>query len=285
MAPRTPSTPLLADLAQTNPGLAILRHAALLAEGGGADEPELDILFEQTDAGFLLDLRPSEIWPEFSRGLMGGAPGAMIENLRQCGALAQILPEVAALYGVPQLSEDPATVDIGEHVCAALDEAARLGAPLAARFALLTMNVGKADSPREHLPVHYKHMERAAPRIDAICARFDAPANCRELALLALHEVERIHRISKMRAGPLAVMLERIGAFNDTGVFAPLMQICLCDYRAHPGHEGKPYRKAALIETALAACAGIAAFVPGETLDEARAAAIARAFRSMPGGD
>jgi tRNA nucleotidyltransferase (CCA-adding enzyme) len=37
------------------------------------------------------------------------------------------------------------------------------------------MNAGKTDSPREHLPVHYRHVERGQPRIEAICDRFGVP--------------------------------------------------------------------------------------------------------------
>jgi len=65
--------------------------------------------------------------------------------------------------------------------------------------------------PREHLPVHYRHIERGRPRIEAICSRFEVPAVCRELALLALAECERVHRVSEVRAGPVALMLERLG--------------------------------------------------------------------------
>ncbi len=35
------------------------------------------------------------------------------------------------------------------------------------------------------------------------------PAECRELALLALAESERVHRESDVRAGPVALMMER----------------------------------------------------------------------------
>ena len=38
-------------LVQTHPGLAVLRLAALLAEGGAADEDTLDLLFERMEAG------------------------------------------------------------------------------------------------------------------------------------------------------------------------------------------------------------------------------------------
>lgn len=272
--------------AQTDPGLGLLRLAALLAESEVApEEAELDLLFEQTDAGFLLDAPPERIWPELARGLMGRAPGRMLDVLRQAGALAQILPEVDALYGVPQIADEPATVDLGAHVEAALNQAAKRAAPLAVRFALLVKDVGKADSPREHLPVHYRHMERGAPRIEALCARFGVAGECRDLALRALQECERIHRVSKMRAGPVALMLERNGAFDRAENFDLMMLLCACDFHAYPGREGQAYAKAALLDAARRACAGLEqAESPDaaalEALREARAAAIARAFRS-----
>ena len=284
MVEKVPPPPLPV-FAQTHPALGILRHAALLAEADGApDDEELDMLFAQADAGFLLDTAPGEIWPELARGLMGRAPSRMLGNLRECGALEQVLPEVEALFGVPMLSDEPAEVDLGDHVLKSLDEAARAGAGLEVRFALLAMHVGKADSPREHLPVHYKHVERALPRIEAIAARFQAPSECRELALLALAECERVHRVSKMRAGPVALMLERLGAFDAPGQFARILEVCACDYRAFPRRAGQPYPKAALLQIALDACAGIPAG-SGDDLQEARALAIARAFHSQRWND
>jgi tRNA nucleotidyltransferase (CCA-adding enzyme) len=277
--------PSLADLAQTHPALGILRHAALLAEAEGApDEEELDLLYEQADAGFLLDTLPADLWPELARGLMGGAPSRMLANLRECGALAQILPEVDALFGVPILSDEPSEVDLGEHVFASLDEAAKDGAPLSVRFALLAMHVGKSDSPREHLPVHYKHMDRARPRIEAISARFAVPEDCRALSLLALEECERVHRVSRMRAGPVALMLERLGAFEAPERFRQIMAVCAADFHAFPKRSGAPYAKAVLLDIALSACVDISG--SGEAATEARALEIARAFHSQRwGGD
>ena len=192
------------------------------------------------------------------------------------------------MFGVPQICDEANGVDIGEHVLSALAEAALRDAPLAARFALLVMNVGKADSPPEHLPVHYKHMDRARPRIEALCERFGAPAECRDLALLALAECERVHRVSKARAGPVALMLERLGAFGASGQFEQLMTVCACDYRAYAGRSGQAYPKAALLEAALAACAEVEATGSGgdvEARQNARAEAIALAFRSRRWSD
>jgi tRNA nucleotidyltransferase (CCA-adding enzyme) len=196
---------------------------------------------------------------------------------------------VAALFGVPQIADDPPQVDIGHHLLRVLDEAARCGAPLPVRFAALVMNVGKSDSPPEHLPVHYRHIERGRPRIEALCERFGVPADCRDLALLALAECERVHRVTEVRAGPVAAMLERLGAFDQPQRFAQLMMLCACDYRAYQGRATQNYPKAALLAIALKACAGIdesdlsagqsAAEAAGK-VEEARAAAIATVFRS-----
>jgi tRNA nucleotidyltransferase (CCA-adding enzyme) len=152
------------------------------------------------------------------------------------------------------------------------------------------MNVGKSDSPREHLPVHYRHIERGRPRIDAICARFNAPADCHDLALLAIAECERVHRTSDVRAGPIALMLERVGAFAAPELFKQLMNVCACDFCASGDRSGQDYPKAALLDAALKACAEIdedeltAELGAAEALDalqSARAGAIAQAFNSQ----
>lgn len=272
----------LYDFGQTGLGLGLLRMAALLAEPHSpeADAETLDAMRRQVDAGELARADAGDIWDELARGLMASAPSRMIETLRACGALAAVLPEVASLFGVPQISEGQENVDLGALLVASLDEAAAIGAPLDVRFALLAMNVGKSDSPREHLPSHYGHVERGRPRIEAISARFSVGEECRELALLAASECERVHRVSKMRAGPVADMLERLGAFQAPARFEKLMSVCACDYRGHGLHAGQTYPKAALLDIARAACAEVVAGDDPEATHMARAQAIAQAFGS-----
>jgi tRNA nucleotidyltransferase (CCA-adding enzyme) len=283
-------TPRPVDLLQTHPALSILRLAALSAGPDGMlDDDTLSLMFEQVETGALAGITPAEVWPELLCGLMAQTPSNMFRALYACGALMEVLPEVAAVFGVPQIADDPPQVDIGHHLLRVLDEAARCNAPLPVRFAGLVMNVGKSDSPPEHLPVHYRHVERGRPRIEAMCERFGVPADCGDLALLALAECERVHRVSEIRAGPVAAMLERLGAFDQPERFAQLMTLCACDYRAYGGRTTQDYPKAALLSTALKACASIdeteltagkSAAEAADALQEARAAAIATAFRS-----
>jgi tRNA nucleotidyltransferase (CCA-adding enzyme) len=261
------------DLLQTHPGLGILRMAALSAGPDDAlDDETLDIMFEQVETGALGGLSPDQVWPELQRGMMAQTPSNMFRALYACGALPEVLPEVAALFGVPQIADDPPQVDIGHHLLRVLDQTTRCSAPLPVRFAALVMNVGKSDSPPEHLPVHYRHTDRGRPRIGAICDRFGIDDDCRELALMALVECEKVHRVSEIRAGPVAAMLERLGAFDNPERFEQLMMLCACDYRAYSGRANQAYPKAALLEIALKACAGLD--------EDGRALAIAAAFGS-----
>lgn len=274
LPPSSPFQP--SDFAETHPGLSLLRLAALLAEGSEADEETLDMMFEQMEVGALDGLAPADIWAEFSRGLTGPRPGTMVKALRECGVLEQIFPEISAVFGVPQITDSADEIDLGALLVAALDEAGRRAAPLEVRAALLLMHAGKSDSPREHLPVHYRHIERAIPRIEAACDRYDVPERCRDLALLALHECERVQRASPVRAGPLAAMLDRTGAFRDPDLFEALMLVATCDYFGHGGRVGETHPKVDLLRAARDACAGI----EGEDIAVARAQAIASAFKS-----
>lgn len=277
----SPVIPSLTEL-QTHPALSLLRLAALSAGPDGMlDDDTLELMFEQVETGALAAMQPGEVWPELARGLMGRTPSNMFRALYASGALMEVLPEVAGVFGVPQIADDPPQVDIGQHLLRVLDEAARCGAPLPVRFAAMAMHVGKSDSPPEHLPVHYRHVERGRPRIEAMCGRFGVPDDCRELALLALAECERVHRVGEVRAGPVAALLVRVGAFDHPDRFIQLMTLCACDYRAYGGRAQPVYPKAVLLGTALQACAGIdTSALDADALQEARAAAIATAFRS-----
>jgi tRNA nucleotidyltransferase (CCA-adding enzyme) len=282
---------------QPDRGLGLLRLAALYADADGVpDEETLDAIFLHVEAGALADKPHRSMWPELAGGLMAPQPGTMIRVLRESGVLKAILPEVASLFGVPQIADDPSEVDLGVHLMRTLNETAKRGAPLEVRFAALVMNVGKSDSPAEHLPVHYRHVERG-PRIEAICARFGVPDSCRDMAMLALAESERVHRVSCVRAGPIAAMLERLGAFDRSARFRNLLLLCLCDYNAYERLIERPYEKAAILEAALAACGeidrqhvteatgdGVPAAVP-DWLGSARAGAIAQALRSLRWAD
>lgn len=261
------------------PAANILRISALAAAPDGAlDHDTVARLRSEVQRGVLKDFDPLDAWPELARGLMGEAPSRMLWVLRDSGALSELLPELDALFGMPQADNNGELVDIGEHQFAVADELAKVGAPLVVRFAGLLYNLGKADSPPQHLPSHYRHIERCLPRIQAVCARFRVSAEFTGLALLVAAELERVHRAAEMRAGSIAALLERVDAYAQPQRYKHLMTVCAADYRAFPGADDI-YPKARLLDTALHASQA----VDGDDAEarlEARAMAIAKALRS-----
>lgn len=269
------------------PASSVLRLAAMAAASEGGIDPETLLMMRmRVDAGELDTLSGAAVWHELARGLSEAVPSRMLQALRACGGLAVVLPELDVLFGVPQSADDPPTVDIGEHQLRWVDELARRRAPLDLRFAALVANVGKADSPPEHLPSHYRHHDRALPRIEAMCARFALPQRFLRLAGLVLAEFERVHRASEMRAGSLVALLERVGAFVDEDDFQSLMQVCEADFSAYPGRASLSYPKRRILSTALAAARAVTVDDDDtEALLEARVLAAAAALRSSRWGE
>ena len=99
-------------------------------------------------------LVPERVWQEIARGLMENTPSRMFEILRECGLLAQWLPEVDALFGVPQRADYHPEIDTGIHVMMVIDYAAKLNLNLESRYAALCHDLGKATTPAEILPRH-----------------------------------------------------------------------------------------------------------------------------------
>ena len=88
------------------------------------------------------------------------APEAWLRVLHDCGALARILPELEALYGVPQPPQWHPEIDTGLHIELVLQAAADLTPEPRIRFAALMHDLGKGTTPRSVLAA--PHRPRAA---------------------------------------------------------------------------------------------------------------------------
>ena len=105
--------------------LRLARFAARFADFRVAAETQA-LMREMVERGEVDALVPERVWQELSRGLMEARPSRMFEVLRECGALARVLPEVDRLFGVPQRADYHPEVDTGVHLMMVLDMAARL---------------------------------------------------------------------------------------------------------------------------------------------------------------
>ncbi|WP_321874118.1 multifunctional CCA addition/repair protein [Burkholderia ubonensis] len=236
--------------------LRIARFAARFTGFAVADDT-LALMRRMVDAGEVDALVAERVWQELARGLMEARPSRMFESLRECGALARILPEVDALWGVPQRADYHPEVDTGVHVMMVVDHAAKQGYSLAVRFAALTHDLGKATTPEDVLPRHIGHEGRSVDLLKPLCDRLRVPNECRDLALVVAREHGNMHRVMEMGAAALVRLFERADALRKPARFAEMVQACEADARGRLGLQTQPYPQAERLRVALVAARGV----------------------------
>jgi tRNA nucleotidyltransferase (CCA-adding enzyme) len=215
--------------------LRLARFAARFPEFRVAEATNA-LMRRMVEDGEVDALVPERVWQELSRGLMEQKPSRMFEVLRDCGALARILPELDALWGVPQPPLHHPEVDTGVHMLLVIDYAAERGFDLPVRFAALMHDLGKGRTPEEHWPRHHGH-EGMGPRlINELSKRLRVPTDCRDLAVMTAREHGNVTRALELRPNTIVTLLERCDAFRKPERFAQMLLAAECDARGR-GHE------------------------------------------------
>lgn len=223
----------------------ILRAARFAARFGFQIAPETLILMRDMVANGEVDaLVPERVWQELARGLMELRPSRFFTTLRDCGALAKIMPEVDALFGVPQPAKHHPEIDCGIHTMMVVDDAAQHGYPLEVRFAALTHDLGKGATPKEVLPRHLGHEQRGVALVQRLAERLRATGECRDLALLAARYHGDIHRAMELRADTIVRLFQSADAWRRPERFGQLLQACAADARGRMGSEQQLYPQA-----------------------------------------
>ena len=240
--------------------LRVARLSARFADFSIAPET-MTLMRAMVHDGEVDHLVSERVWQELSRGLMEHKPSRMFEVLRQCGALARILPEVDKLWGVPQRAEYHPEVDTGVHLMMVLDMSAHLQTPLAVRTACLFHDLGKGTTPADVLPKHLGHEERSVTLLKAVCDRLRVPTDCRELADVVAREHSNIHRSAPLAANATLRLLERCDALRKPARFEEVLLACECDARGRLGLHDQPYPQRPRLLSALAAARAVVTHV------------------------
>ncbi|QDW66567.1 multifunctional CCA addition/repair protein [Luteimonas granuli] len=230
--------------------LRVLRAARFMARFAPlgftvADETRA-LMRDMVAGGELAELAPERVWQELVRALRARQPSAFLRTLRDCGALAAVLPEVDALYGVPQRPEYHPEVDTGVHIELVCDMAASLApGDDEVGFAALVHDLGKALTPADELPKHIRHEQRGVAPVRALCERLRVPAAHRELGVLACREHLLVHRLAGLRDQTVHDLLARCDGFRRPERLRRLATVCEADKRGRAGLDEAPYPQAA----------------------------------------
>lgn len=265
--------------------LRVARFAARFQDFSVAAET-LALMQHMVNDGEVDALVPERVWQEIARGLMEAKPSRMFEVLRASGALARIMPEIDALFGVPQHPKSHPEIDTGVHVMAVIDQAATRGFDLAVRYAALTHDLGKGATPREQWPHHPEHEARSAELAHKLSGRIKAPNECKELAVLVARWHGAAHNAGNAKPMTLVELLQHLDAFRQPQRFEQFLQACEADYQGRPGYEQKPmaaaqrlreaYRIAAQVDAGAIARQHIEGEAIKQAVLEARCAAVSK---------
>ncbi len=272
--------------------LRVLRAARFMARfaplGFSVAGETMALMRQMVDSGELDALVPERVWQELRRALASAQPSAFLRTLHECGALGVILPEVEALYGVPQRAEFHPEVDTGRHQEMVSDMAARLapGDDLAG-FAALTHDLGKALTPKDQLPRHIMHEQRGVAPLRELATRLKVPAEHQQLAEAVCREHLNVHRIDELRDATVLELLSRCDGFRRPERIARIALVCECDKRGRLGFEDSDYPQGETLQRLHRAALSVQARdldtsqlkgpAIGEALEKARIAAISAA--------
>lgn len=230
----------------------ILRAARFVARFGFSIAPEtLELMRAMVNNGEVDALVAERVWQELARGLLEKNPSRFITTLRDCGALKKILPEVDALFGVPQPPKYHPEIDCGIHTMMVLDDTARHGYALEVRFAALMHDLGKGNTPQDILPRHIGHEMRSVDLLRALCDRLRVPGECRDLGLLVARYHGDVHRAQELRADTIVRLFQSCDAWRKPERFVQLLDACASDARGRTGHEQDAYPQAQLLQRLL----------------------------------
>ena len=263
--------------------LRVARFAARFVEFHVAPET-LNLMRAMVSSGEVDALVSERIWQELSKGLMEDRPARMLHVLRDCGALAKILPEVDRLFGVPQNPKSHPEIDTGIHLSLVLDVAAEKKFSLPVRFAALCHDLGKGITAPEDWPNHHGHEAKGAALVTALCKRLRVPNDCKALAQITARWHGDAHNAKNMQAPALVTLLQHLDAFRQPQRFERFLQACSADYYGRPGYAEREFLGAARLQAAYQAAANIDAgaiahrYQGGEAIQqalyEARCAAV-----------
>ncbi len=241
--------------------LRVLRTARFAARyhhlGFSIASETMDAMRALVNSGEMEHLAAERVWRETQRALSEQTPQMYFQTLRDCGALACILPEVDRLFGVAQRPDFHPEIDAGVHTMMALEQAAKLSDDCSVRFAVLVHDVGKGITPEDVLPRHTGHEARGLPLVKTLCERLKVPNQYRKLALVVTEYHLQCHRATDLKVETLLNLLRGAGALKSSAKLEPFLLSCEADARGRLGLENRHYSSPNYLRRAQSALATV----------------------------
>ena len=248
--------------------LRVLRVARFAARyhkyGFRIAEETLALMQEISDSGELKLLTPERVWQEMKLSLEDGGqnagnPEVFFQVLQQCGALAQLWPELSILWGIPNPAQWHPEICSGVHTMMVLEQAVMLTQSLpedkkdyrtAIRFATLCHDLGKGLTPDSLWPSHKGHESSGLPLVEKICKHLKVPTHYKQLALKVCEFHLHCHKAFELKPSTILKMFDKLDVWRKPEDFEFFLMACKADFLGRLGFENRPYPQAILLQKA-----------------------------------
>ncbi|MFZ8956171.1 MAG: multifunctional CCA addition/repair protein [Pseudohongiellaceae bacterium] len=270
--------------------LRVARFAARFAHLGFRVANETrDLMRSICHSGELDHLVPERIWKELELALTSQTPSVFIEVLRECYALAAILPEVNNLFGVPQPEKYHPEIDTGLHILLCLEQARKLSDDSVVLYATLVHDVGKGLTDPDQWPSHVGHEAAGLSLLNQIESRLRVPKEHAQLSRLVCEHHTKLHRVKELKPATVLKLLESLDAFRRPERLDKFLLACEADARGRTGLETRDYPQNVYLKTLLLSASAIDSRAvlaasraePKAAIYEARLSSITKTIESL----
>ena len=231
--------------------LRVLRVARFAARyhwmGFRVADTTLELMGDIVMSGEMTHLAAERVWKETSRAMMERSPQVFFQVLHECGALAELFPEMANLAGNPQSPDHQPTLDVLSHQWRCLAQAARLKLPLTSRYALLCHDFGKAETPPDGWPEHRGHERRGMHVAKTMSQRLRVPKEMTDAAMTMARWQSRVQRVLKLRPPEVWELLHNLDVLRRPRRLKFLVDACEADARVCSADYKTPYIQGAFL--------------------------------------
>ncbi|MDC5811016.1 multifunctional CCA addition/repair protein [Vibrio europaeus] len=238
--------------------LRVARFAAKLHHlGFSVADETIELMSHIAKSGELEHLTAERVWQEWHKSLSTQDPQVFLSVLQQCDALKVVLPELDALFGVPQPEKWHPEIDTGIHTLMVAKQATLLSESLPVRFASQVHDLGKGITPESEWPSHKMHCHTGLKMIKALCERVRVPNEYRDLALMICEQHSNIHRAAELRPETKLKVLNKFDVWRKPERLQDILICCMADSRGRTGFEDIDYPQKAIFEQAYQAALSV----------------------------
>ncbi|KJY82163.1 2', 3'-cyclic nucleotide 2'-phosphodiesterase [Vibrio galatheae] len=238
--------------------LRVARFAAKLNHlGFTVADDTLALMRQIARSGELEHLTAERVWQEWHKSLSTQDPQVFISVLKDCDALHIVLPELDALFGVPQPEKWHPEIDTGIHTLMVAKQAALLSESLPVRFASQVHDLGKGITPQSEWPSHKMHCHTGLKLIQSLCSRVKVPNEFRDLALLVCEQHSNIHRAAELKPETKLKVLNKFDVWRKPERLKDILTCCMADSRGRTDFETIDYPQKDIFELAYQAALAV----------------------------